>query len=87
MNTPDSELPENDLRMKTPPPVSGKAYPTEVGSQARSNYLSGGINFNTGYNSNVFAGGTGTPVSDMTYSISHDRLQAHNVTTGRVVQV
>jgi len=69
VNTPDSELPDNDLRMKTPPPVSGKAYPTEVGSQARSNYLSGGINFNTAYNSNVYAGGTGSPVSDMTYSI------------------
>ena len=69
LTTPDSELQENDLRMKTPPPVSSQEYPDKVGSQIRSNYLSGGIDFNTAYNSNVYAGGTGNPVSDVTYAI------------------
>jgi hypothetical protein len=83
-NTPDSELQENDLRMKKPPPVSGQAYPTEVGAVKRSNFLSGAVEFNTAYNSNVYAGGLGPAVSDMTYSIFP--TIAFKRTTGRQLQ-
>ncbi len=56
-------------QMQTPPMVSGESYPTEVGSEARSNYLSGGINFQTAYDDNVPGASTSKPVSDVSYSI------------------
>jgi hypothetical protein len=62
--------PSDEAQMLTPPPVSGEAYPTTVGSETRSNYLSAGLNVNTAYNDNVLGGGSTTPVSDVTYSIS-----------------
>lgn len=55
--------------MLMPPPVSGVAYPTLVGSEERSNYLSTGLIFNTAYDDNILAGGSTTPLSDETYSI------------------
>jgi hypothetical protein len=58
-----------DEQMQTPPPVSNKAYPTTVGSQTRSNYLSAGLTLNTAYSDNVVAGATTTPVGDVIYSI------------------
>ena len=55
--------------MLTPPPVSGEAYPTAVGSESRSNYLRAGLTVNTAYSDNVLADvGTG-PVSDISYSV------------------
>lgn len=60
----------DEAQMLTPPPVSGEAYPTAVGSETRSNYLSAGLNVNTAYNDNVLGGGSTTPISDITYSIS-----------------
>jgi len=56
-------------QMLIPPPVSGVAYPTTVGSQTRSNYLAGGLVFNTAYNDNVLAGGGTVPAGDVIYSI------------------
>jgi hypothetical protein len=56
-------------QMATPPPVNGDAYPTSVGSEKRSNYLSGGLNFITAYSDNVLGEITSTPVSDVSYSI------------------
>jgi hypothetical protein len=56
--------------MLVPPPVSGQAYPTEVGSEARSNYLHAGFVINTAYNDNVLATDSTTPVADVSYSIS-----------------
>ena len=56
-------------QMQTPPMIAGESYPTEVESEARSNYLSGGINFQTAYNDNVLGFSTGKPVSDVSYSI------------------
>ena len=36
----------SDDPMKTPPPVSGQSYPTQITSEERSNYLRGGLAFN-----------------------------------------
>jgi hypothetical protein len=55
--------------MQTPPPVSGEAYPTEVGSEARSNYLHTGFTVNTAYSDNLLAGNGTNPISDISYSI------------------
>jgi hypothetical protein len=52
-------IPGEEPRMLTPPPVSSEAYPTMIGSEMRSNYLTGGLIFNTAYNDNV-PGGEGT---------------------------
>jgi len=59
----------SEAQMQTPPPVSGEAYPTAVGSEARSNYLRTGFIVNTAYNDNVIAGTSTNPVSDISYSI------------------
>jgi hypothetical protein len=56
--------------MQTPPPVSGAAYPTAYTSEARSNYLRGGLTFTTAYNDNVLVSASGTPLSDVSYLIS-----------------
>jgi hypothetical protein len=61
--------PTDEAQMLTPPPVSGEAYPTTVGSETRSNYLAAGLNVNIAYNDNVLGGST-NPISDVTYSIS-----------------
>jgi hypothetical protein len=57
-----------DETMLTPPPVSGQAYPTALGSEERSNYLRYGVSFNSAYTDNALGGST--PVSDVSYSIS-----------------
>jgi len=59
----------DDLRMSTPPPVSGAAYPTETTSQARSNYLRGGLTFTSTYIDNLLGGSGQKPISDISYSI------------------
>jgi hypothetical protein len=61
--------PTDDTRMQTPPPVSGAAYPTTVGSQARSNYLAAGLTLVGAYDDNVIVGSSTTPVADGIYSI------------------
>ncbi len=60
---------DDEVRMLTPPPVSGEAYLTMVGSEMRSNYLATGLILNTAYNDNVLGGESTTPISDITYSI------------------
>lgn len=47
---------DEDLRMMLPPPVSNAPYPRVTGSEERSNYLRGGIGFDTAYIDNVFSG-------------------------------
>jgi hypothetical protein len=56
--------------MATPPPVSDAAYPTEVGAEARSNYVGGRLGFVAGYVDNLYAGsnGGGAP-SEEIYSV------------------
>src|SRR5579863_5406909 len=57
----------DDSHMMTPPPVSQDAYPVLVGSEVRSNYLSGGVVFTAGYVDNLMEGSS--TVADETYSI------------------
>ena len=61
--------PDNDAQMMTPPPVSGEAYPTTVGSEERSNYLSAGVAVSGAYVNNALPGSTTIPVNDGTFSI------------------
>jgi len=56
--------------MQAPPMIGGDSYPTEVGSEARSNYLSGGIAFQTAYYSDAYGATSAGPVSELSYSIS-----------------
>jgi hypothetical protein len=58
----------DDSQMQTPPPVSNQSYPTEVGAEARSNYLRAGLSFATSYIDNLYAGNS-TPIAETTYSI------------------
>src|SRR5271157_2013165 len=61
--------PDDDAQMQTPPPVSGQAYPTLVGSETRSNYLDAGLILNTAYDDNVPGVTSAHPVSDVIYTI------------------
>ena len=61
--------PNDEAQMLTPPPVDGETYPTTVGSEARSNYLSAGLVINTAYDDNVPGVDSITPIGDVTYSI------------------
>lgn len=54
--------------MRTPPPVSGEAYPSTTNSEARSNELRAGLNFQTAYDDNVLGFASTTPVADFSYS-------------------
>ena len=56
-----------DTRMMTPAPLSGNAYPGNVGSEERSNYVAGGLVFTGSYVDNLLLG-TQNPTSDETYS-------------------
>jgi hypothetical protein len=60
---------DTEDRMLTPPTVSGQDYPVVYASEARANYLRGGITFTSAYSDNVLAGTGGTPVSDISYSV------------------
>jgi len=62
--------PSSDEAMQTPPPVSGQSYPTETGSEARSNYLRAGLNIQTAFDNNVEREPTGEPIGDVIYSIA-----------------
>ena len=66
----DNTAVSNSDLMVTPPPVSGQAYPIELGSQERSNYLRGGFAFTSAYTDNALAGLGSTPISDISFSIA-----------------
>jgi hypothetical protein len=52
---------DDDSLMTMPAAISGSFYPSEVGSQARENLLSGGLLFTVAYDDNILSGeGTGT---------------------------
>ena len=61
-------VPGTGGKMLTPPPVSGQAYPTEVGSEVRSNYLRAGFTFTPSYSNDVVGEANVPPVSDFVYS-------------------
>jgi len=65
----ESSIGLDDKPMVTPPPVSGAAYPTETISESRSNYLLGGLTFNSTYTDNLLGGGEAKPISDISYSL------------------
>jgi hypothetical protein len=60
---------DRDDRMQAPPPVSGTNYPVSYTSGEQSNYLRGGVTFNTAYSDNVLGTTSATPVSDISYSV------------------
>ena len=57
----------DDSPMMTPPPVTQDAYPVVIGTEMRSNYLSGGLVFTTAYVDNLVGGDS--PTSDEMYSV------------------
>jgi hypothetical protein len=67
--TGDTTNTEASTEMLTPPPVSGQTYPTEVGAETQSNFLRGGLTFNTSYIDNLFAGSSSVAVSETTFTI------------------
>lgn len=63
-------VPAQASSMLTPPPVSVEAYPTQVGSEVRSNYLRAGVTFSAGYIDNQFVGSGSDPIrGETTFSI------------------
>lgn len=60
---------DDDSMMTLPPPVSGGFFPSSVGSQARSNTLSGGVIVTASYDDNVLTGDTAQPISAETYTV------------------
>lgn len=67
---------EDDTTMATtemaaPPPVSGQAYPTLVGAETRTNYLSGGLAVSAAYINNLYTGGS-SALNETTISIEPD---------------
>jgi hypothetical protein len=61
---------DNNDTMQTPPPVSGQAYASVVGSAERSNYLRGGVTISSAYTDNAVGAVNGYPVSDISTSIT-----------------
>jgi hypothetical protein len=60
----------DDVRMSTPPPVTGGSFPTTVGSEeARSNHISAGIVLTAAYTDNVMNIQSTSQISDEMYSI------------------
>lgn len=74
-----------DTPMLTPPPVSGQSFPTMYTSSERSNYLRGGLGFTGAYSDNTLGSITGTPVSDVSYSVAP--FIGLDVTTSRLHSV
>jgi hypothetical protein len=58
-----------DGSMVTPPPVSVDAFPKEVGSEARSNYLRLGMIFRGGYIDNLYAGSADKALGETVLSL------------------
>jgi hypothetical protein len=55
--------------MMTPPPVSGGAYPGNVGAEERSNFLRAGLVVTGSYNDNIEPGDGTQEIGDSSYSI------------------
>ncbi len=62
-------VPAKESSMLIPPPVSIEAYPKEVGSEVRSNYLRGGITVSAGYIDNLYAGSGNAVLGETTVSV------------------
>jgi hypothetical protein len=55
--------------MAIPPPLSGAAYPSQAGSEARSNYVNAGLAFTAAYTDNLLNVQSTHEISDETYSV------------------
>src|ERR1019366_9436030 len=55
--------------MAVPLPLTGIAYPVEVGAESGSNYFRAGLIYETAYIDNLYPG-SGKPLHEMTYSIA-----------------
>jgi hypothetical protein len=60
---------DQETRMITPPMLNGASLPLDEEVGQRSNYLSGGLTFNSAYISNVRPGVASSSIDDTTYSI------------------
>ncbi len=66
----DEITPDNEFEMSLPPQVNGgHGTPMSFGSQARSNYLSGGVILTGAYDDNIMAGGQLAPIRDGSIAI------------------
>ncbi len=73
--------PSTQTQMTAPPPVSGAAYPTEVGDEVRTNYLRGGLTCTTAYVNNLYAGSVSASIAETTVSVLP--TIAYDMTTDR----
>jgi hypothetical protein len=62
-------VPAKEGSMLIPPPVSIEAYPKEVGSEVRSNYLRAGVTVSAGYIDNLYAGSGNAVLGETTVSV------------------
>jgi hypothetical protein len=62
-------VPAKEGSMLIPPPVSIESYPTEVGSEVRSNYLRAGVTVSAGYIDNLYAGSGNAVLGETTVSV------------------
>lgn len=76
----DSQTPSaTEAPMELPPPVTGQAYPSEVGSDVRHNFLSLAVTGSAGYIDNVLVGYTTTTSSEiftLAPSVSYNKRTA-----------
>ena len=83
-----TEIPSTEYandRMLVPPPLSGQSYPSLVGAEERSNYMSFGLSVDAAYDDNVLTGQVTKPISDTTYTFAptflYDRSDARQKET------
>lgn len=57
-------------QMLMPPPISAVGFPTAIGAEERSNYLSGGVTFNGGYINNLYPGSGNSTINDELYVVA-----------------
>jgi hypothetical protein len=60
----------SSAQMLMPPPVSAVGFPTAVGAEESSNYLSAGLSFTAGYINNLYPGNNTSTVNDELYLVS-----------------
>jgi hypothetical protein len=60
---------DQSSKMATPPPVSGLAYATQVGSEMRRNYVRGGLTYSTSYVDNYLGVSSTTPIAETIMSV------------------
>ncbi len=59
----------DEYRMPVPPMAGAQPFPTSSLSEARSNYLNGGLSFEPAYDDNLLPGNGAHPIGDVAYSV------------------